>query len=102
MDKLVVFTVPQLVDCPIVGGGCCAVSSACLIEDSLGQLPGVKEVNANDENGEVRVRFDPERIDAQQIGQALQEMSFTSNFMFYGEFSDCTSHGAMRSALEAK
>lgn len=75
--ELVVFTVPALLESPALGGGCCAVSSAWLIEDSIGQLPGVNEIEANDESGEVRVRFDPERIDAQRIGLALQDLGFT-------------------------
>lgn len=76
MNGLVVFWMPDLAKRPVLGGGCCAVTSAWLIEDALAQLPGVQEVRADDEHGTVHVTFDSERVSLERIAAELEALGF--------------------------
>lgn len=77
MNKTVIFTVPDLARIPIQGGGCCAVSSEWLIQEALGQLPGVQEIQVDDERGQVNVAVDLERTSVRQIAEELEALGFS-------------------------
>ena len=76
MSVLVVFKVPQLVDSPIVDGGCCGVAREWVIEEAIGQLPGTQGIRADDETGQVTVCFDSEKVNPEQITDALAGLGF--------------------------
>lgn len=76
MNEVVVFQVPELARHPLMGGGCCAVSSEWLIRDGISQLSGVAEVQADGRSGQVSVSFDPRITDIDRIAEALQGLSF--------------------------
>lgn len=73
---LLSLTVPELRRRPLVGGGCCAVPSAWLIEETLAQLTGVERVHADDEQGRILLKLRPGGVKMEEILEALQALGF--------------------------
>jgi len=49
--------VPELVERPIVGGGCCGIAATEMVADSVGRIPGVVAVSCDDAKGVVAIEF---------------------------------------------
>lgn len=71
-----ILTIPGLAQRPIMGGACCAVSSAWVVEDALSQLPGVQAVHVDEELGLVSVTFNPAEASLARIEQELEGLGF--------------------------
>lgn len=76
VQETITFLAPDLARNPILGGGCCAVASNWLVEETVSGLPGIHYVKADDEHGEVVVSFDPTKISLQSIAAALEGLGF--------------------------
>lgn len=56
--KTAELVVPDLIERPVLGGGCCALLASEVICDAIGAIPGVSDVSCDEHRGLVAIAFD--------------------------------------------
>ena len=68
--------VPGLLERPAVGTSCCASAAEAIVAQELSMLPGVEDVRIDTAAGEVSITFRPDRVEAEDLAAALDEIGY--------------------------
>lgn len=60
----------------MIGSGCCAVLAEEIVRDELERLPGVWAARFDESVGLVEVRYDPGRLEAEEIVEKLDSIGY--------------------------